>query len=143
MVTTAANLNFAERVGQPLAKGAIRVLQVNVGRRCNLACTHCHVEAGPHRPEEMSPAVTTQVITAIQQFPQIATVDLTGGAPELHAAFRPLAIAAREGGDCALQPNGVFCTGLRRHSRIFGATVPTRLRSGRCNGSMLWATAIT
>ncbi|MFQ3679298.1 MAG: radical SAM protein, partial [Pseudanabaenaceae cyanobacterium] len=98
MVSTVAYPSFAEKVGQPLAKRSIRVLQVNVGRRCNQACTHCHVEAGPHRTETMSPGVTAQVVAAIRQFPQIATVDLTGGAPELHEAFRPLVRAAREAG---------------------------------------------
>jgi len=102
MVSSVAHFNFAERVAQPLVKRPIRVLQVNVGRRCNLACTHCHVEAGPHRSEEMSPAVTAQVIAAMQRFPQIETVDLTGGAPELHAAFRPLVVAAREAGKAVI-----------------------------------------
>ncbi|MDB9527013.1 arsenosugar biosynthesis radical SAM protein ArsS [Oscillatoria sp. CS-180] len=73
----------------------IRVLQINLGRRCNLACTHCHVEAGPHRTEELSDAVLEQLLQVIERFPQIQTVDLTGGAPEMNYGFRPLVEKAR------------------------------------------------
>ncbi|WP_035984624.1 arsenosugar biosynthesis radical SAM (seleno)protein ArsS [Leptolyngbya sp. KIOST-1] len=86
---------FAQRLGQPLTKQPISVLQINLGRRCNLACTHCHVEAGPHRTEELSPAVAEQLIDLLHRFEQITTVDLTGGAPEMNYGFRPLVEAAR------------------------------------------------
>ena len=85
-------------MGGPLTKQSIRVLQVNLGRRCNLSCSHCHVEAGPHRTEELSPAVCEQLIEVIQRFPQIQTVDLTGGAPEMNYGFRPIVEAARSAG---------------------------------------------
>ncbi|HSM81588.1 MAG TPA: arsenosugar biosynthesis radical SAM (seleno)protein ArsS [Nodosilinea sp.] len=86
---------FDQRLGQPLSKLPVTVLQINLGRKCNLACTHCHVEAGPKRTEELSAAVTDQLIELIQRFPQLTTVDLTGGAPEMNYGFRPLAEAAR------------------------------------------------
>ncbi|NCJ07121.1 radical SAM/Cys-rich domain protein [Synechococcales cyanobacterium C] len=86
---------FHSRLEQPLTKQPIAVLQINLGRRCNLACQHCHVEAGPHRQEELSPAICAQLIELIRRFPQIQTVDLTGGAPELNYGFRPLVEAAR------------------------------------------------
>ncbi len=89
---------FAERLGQPLAKSPITVLQINLGKRCNLTCSHCHVEAGPQRTEEIASEVCAQLIQIIQQFPQLETVDLTGGAPEMHDGFRPLVAAAREAG---------------------------------------------
>lgn len=85
---------FAEALGTCLTKRTIRVLQINLGKRCNLACTHCHVEAGPKRTEAISPEVCEQLIAIIQQFPQIQTVDLTGGAPEMHDGFRALVQAA-------------------------------------------------
>ncbi|MEO1067870.1 MAG: arsenosugar biosynthesis radical SAM (seleno)protein ArsS [Cyanobacteria bacterium J06638_6] len=91
-----AVMPFDRRLEQPLQKLPITVLQINLGRKCNLACTHCHVEAGPRRTEELSPQVTDQLIQLIRRFPPIATVDLTGGAPEMNYGFRPLVEAARE-----------------------------------------------
>ncbi|HEY9852904.1 MAG TPA: arsenosugar biosynthesis radical SAM (seleno)protein ArsS [Leptolyngbyaceae cyanobacterium] len=89
---------FREKIGFPLHKSKINILQVNLGKRCNLACTHCHVEAGPKRTEELSPEVCQQLIELINRFPQIKIVDLTGGAPEMNYGFRPLVDAAREAG---------------------------------------------
>jgi len=89
---------FHRKLGRPLTKDAVTVLQINLGRRCNLACTHCHVEAGPKRTEELSPAICAQLVQMIRQFPQIETVDLTGGAPEMNYGFRPLVEAARSAG---------------------------------------------
>jgi radical SAM/Cys-rich protein len=93
-----ALIPFAKALGQPLTKQPITVLQINLGKRCNLTCTHCHVEAGPKRTEELSPVVCEQLIEMIQRFPQLTTVDLTGGAPEMNYGFRPLAEAARAAG---------------------------------------------
>ncbi|MGF1478308.1 MAG: arsenosugar biosynthesis radical SAM (seleno)protein ArsS [Cyanophyceae cyanobacterium] len=89
---------FLHKLGTPLAKNSITVLQINLGKRCNLACTHCHVEAGPKRTEELSPQICDQLIEIINRFGQIQTVDLTGGAPEMNYGFRPLAEAARQAG---------------------------------------------
>ena len=81
---------FNKKLDSPLTKKTITVLQINLGKRCNLACTHCHVEASPKRTEELSPEICEQIIQLIKQFPQIETVDLTGGAPEMLYGFRPL-----------------------------------------------------
>ncbi|NJN37647.1 MAG: radical SAM/Cys-rich domain protein [Acaryochloridaceae cyanobacterium CSU_3_4] len=86
---------FEQKLASPLTKQPITVLQINLGRRCNLACSHCHVEASPQRTEELSPEICGQLIDLIHQFPQIETVDLTGGAPEMNYGFRPLVAAAR------------------------------------------------
>jgi radical SAM/Cys-rich protein len=91
-------LSFEEVLEQPLTKKAIRVLQINLGKRCNLACIHCHVEASPKRTEELSAEVCEQLIELIQRFPQIETVDLTGGAPEMLYGFKPIVEAARGAG---------------------------------------------
>ena len=96
MSTTKTSITpFAKKVGLPLSKNKITVLQINLGRKCNLACTHCHVEASPKRTEELSPEVCQQLIELINRFPQIKTVDLTGGAPEMNYGFRPIVEAAR------------------------------------------------
>ncbi|ACL21877.1 Radical SAM domain protein [Desulfitobacterium hafniense DCB-2] len=72
----------------------LSVLQINVGKRCNLACKHCHVEAGPNRTEEMSREVMEACLRLLEENP-FATVDITGGAPELNPHFRWLV------GECA------------------------------------------
>ncbi|MDJ0701979.1 MAG: arsenosugar biosynthesis radical SAM protein ArsS [Leptolyngbyaceae cyanobacterium MO_188.B28] len=93
---------FKQKLGAPLIKHPIRVLQINLGRRCNLTCTHCHVEAGPTRIEELSPEVCSQLIELIQKFPQIETVDLTGGAPEMNYGFKPIVESARASGKAVI-----------------------------------------
>ncbi|MCC5667355.1 arsenosugar biosynthesis radical SAM protein ArsS [Nostoc sp. CHAB 5784] len=89
---------FKNKLNSPLTKKGITVLQINLGKRCNLACTHCHVEAGPKRTEELSPEVCEQLISLIHKFPEIKIVDLTGGAPEMNYGFKPLVEAARATG---------------------------------------------
>ncbi|MHC5762510.1 arsenosugar biosynthesis radical SAM (seleno)protein ArsS [Nostoc sp.] len=89
---------FKDKLNSPLTKKGITVLQINLGRRCNLACTHCHVEAGPKRTEELSPEICEQLISLIHKFPEIKIVDLTGGAPEMNYGFKPLVEAARTTG---------------------------------------------
>ncbi|WP_027255329.1 arsenosugar biosynthesis radical SAM (seleno)protein ArsS [Planktothrix agardhii] len=88
--------SFSQKLGFPLTKQPITILQINLGKRCNLACNHCHVEAGPKRTEELNPDITSQLIELINRFPQIQTVDLTGGAPEMNYGFKPLVEAARK-----------------------------------------------
>ena len=95
ITTNSTFIPFAKKISSPLIKDKISVLQINLGRKCNLACTHCHVEASPKRTEELSPEVCEQIIELINRFPQIQTVDLTGGAPEMNYGFRPIVEAAR------------------------------------------------
>lgn len=77
-----------EHGAAPLVRGRARTLQVNVGKRCNMACHHCHVEAGPKRTEIMTRQVAERVIELLAKNPEIDVVDLTGGAPELNPSFR-------------------------------------------------------
>src|SRR5439155_1837670 len=72
-------------------------LQVNVGYRCNQSCFHCHVNAGPNRTEEMD-GETIDVVLAFLARRRVATLDITGGAPELNPHFRRLVTAARDMG---------------------------------------------
>lgn len=69
------------------------ILQVNLGYMCNQTCQHCHVNAGPNRKEMMSEQ-TIDEIMAVLQLPQVHTLDLTGGAPELNPLFRDLVVGA-------------------------------------------------
>ena len=79
----------------PIRRGPLHTLQVNVGYRCNQSCVHCHVNAGPSRTEEM-PADVADVVLAFLERRRIATLDITGGAPELNPQFRRLVAAARD-----------------------------------------------
>jgi radical SAM/Cys-rich protein len=79
----------------PLARAAPTWLQVNLGRRCNQACRHCHVDAGPTRTERLSDAGVDAVLDALRANPGLTQLDLTGGAPELHPQFRRLVRGAR------------------------------------------------
>ena len=63
------------------------VLQINIGRKCNLACKHCHVEAGPSRTEEMSKEVMEACLSVYKE-QGFSTIDITGGAPEMNSSFR-------------------------------------------------------
>ena len=71
----------------PLRPVAPAVLQLNVGKMCNQVCRHCHVDAGPDRQEIMTRATMQLCLDALTQT-DIATVDLTGGAPEMNPDFR-------------------------------------------------------
>ena len=96
MVSTQTKITpFQQKIQTPLKKDKITVLQINLGRKCNLACTHCHVEASPKRTEELTPEICQQIIEIIKQFPQIETVDLTGGAPEMNYGFESIVQAAK------------------------------------------------
>lgn len=79
----------------PLRRRSVRTLQVNLTRRCNLACHHCHVESGPKRTEALPQQGAERVLFLLERNPQVATLDLTGGAPELSPWFRPLVRGAR------------------------------------------------
>ena len=93
-----ATLPLLEQTDFPaIHRGQLETLQVNIGYRCNQRCLHCHVNAGPHRTEMMD-RQTLDLIVPVLQARKISTLDLTGGAPELHEGFRDLVVAARTAG---------------------------------------------
>jgi radical SAM/Cys-rich protein len=73
------------------------VLMVNVGRRCDLSCTHCHHDAGPDRTEAMTDEVWERVLT-LAKAARPELVDLTGGAPELHPLLAEMVVALADAG---------------------------------------------
>ncbi|MBT3196865.1 MAG: radical SAM/Cys-rich domain protein [Gammaproteobacteria bacterium] len=77
-----------------ISRDPLQTLQVNLGYRCNLSCTHCHVNAGPKRTEMMAEETIGWVIRVLEQR-AIGQLDLTGGAPEMNPYFRQLIEAAR------------------------------------------------
>jgi len=86
---------FIDRVdGNPLIRRALDVLQVNMGRYCNQACIHCHVESGPNRTEMMNRETVDAVLRFLAST-NIPTIDITGGAPELNPHFDSLVQSAK------------------------------------------------
>ncbi|MDP2450231.1 MAG: arsenosugar biosynthesis radical SAM protein ArsS [Polaromonas sp.] len=80
-----------------LRRAQLDTLQVNLGYKCNQSCLHCHVNAGPNRTEMMD-ADTLALIPQVLAARGLGTLDLTGGAPELHEGFRALVRTARAQG---------------------------------------------
>jgi radical SAM/Cys-rich protein len=78
-----------------LTARTIEILQVNVGKLCNMTCKHCHVDAGPDRREIMTRETIDDCLTALRKG-KIDTLDLTGGAPEMNPDFRYFVRAARQ-----------------------------------------------
>jgi len=76
------NSNF-----QQVRPTGLEILQINVGYMCNQVCSHCHVDAGPDRKEIMTQETMEQILHVLRNS-KINTVDLTGGAPEMHPQFR-------------------------------------------------------
>jgi radical SAM/Cys-rich protein len=90
-----ATLPLLVRHGFPAARRKrLETLQVNLGYRCNQTCVHCHVNAGPTRTEMMAPEVVEEML-AFLAASSAQTLDITGGAPELHPQFRSVVSRAR------------------------------------------------
>ena len=90
-----ATLPLLKKIRFPaIERARLDTLQVNLGYQCNQSCLHCHVNAGPHRTEMMD-AATLALIPEVLAARGLGTLDLTGGAPELHDGFRDLVRAAR------------------------------------------------
>ena len=86
-------ISFQEKLSEnslSLIRDNLNILQVNLGKLCNQACHHCHVEAGPKRTEIMTKKTIDRLLFLIDQTPEIKTIDLTGGAPEMNPHFRYL-----------------------------------------------------
>jgi len=98
--TARSHISFDDQIAAhnlALRAGAVETLQVNVGKLCNQACKHCHVDASPKRTEIMSRETGEQIIAAMRRF-RFSTIDITGGAPELNPSFRYLVEESRAAG---------------------------------------------
>lgn len=81
----------------PLRPTRIEILQINVGKKCNQTCRHCHVDAGPDRTEMMPDAVVDRLLEVVEAT-DIPVLDITGGAPELHKRWREIVTRATAAG---------------------------------------------
>jgi radical SAM/Cys-rich protein len=80
--------------GLTLDRARPEILQLNVGKLCNLTCVHCHVNAGPHRTEIIDAATVDRVLSWFETSP-LDTLDLTGGTPEMVPDFRRIVTTVR------------------------------------------------
>jgi len=85
---------LGETVGLPLRAEGVGVLQLNITRRCNLACRHCHVGAGPGAGGEMSARTMDSCLETAAKYAEITTIDITGGAPEMHPGLETFLLKA-------------------------------------------------
>ncbi len=87
-------------------RGELEILQLNLGRKCNQACRHCHVDAAPWRTEMMGQETADRIGAWIREF-QPKTVDITGGAPEISEFFRYFVTVSREVGAHVIDRNNL------------------------------------
>ena len=101
----------------PLRATGVQILQVNVGRKCNQTCRHCHVDAGPDRQEMMPDAVMDRVLEVVEST-GIPVVDITGGAPELHKRWRELVTRSRAAGKHVMDRCNLTITRLPNYAYL-------------------------
>ena len=82
--------------GLSLNRDNLITLQINVGKKCNQACHHCHVDASPKRSEQMTKSTAERIVSLLENSSSVKTVDITGGAPELNPYFRYLVTEAND-----------------------------------------------
>lgn len=102
---------------RPLTRGRFETLQINVGRKCNQVCTHCHVDAGPHRTEMMDEETAHKVgAWILEHRPKV--VDITGGAPELSEFFRYFVETSRAAGAHVIDRNNLTIIETKSHAYL-------------------------
>ena len=138
----------------PLRAQSIDILQINITRRCNLCCRHCHVEGSPDRTGELS-RENMEACLQVATFPEITTLDITGGAPEMHPYLEWfLKKAAGIGKRLLVRSNGAILLEdpYRRYLDIYaetGAEVvvslpnPLREQTDRMRGTGIFERIIT
>lgn len=134
---------------------SLRTFQINVGKRCNQACVHCHVDASPIRTEMMDRETVDLCLKVIREVREIETVDITGGAPEMNENFTYLVTESRKLGKhvidrCNLtileHPDYPYLYDfLREHGVEIVASLPHFARSNtdRQRGAGVFDTSIT
>ena len=109
--------SLLEKHRVPLRRGEFQTLQINVGRKCNQTCTHCHVDAGPNRTEMMDEATALKVGAWIVRH-RPSVVDITGGAPELSDHFRYFVETARSVGSHVIDRNNLTIIETKSHAYL-------------------------
>ena len=78
-----------------IQRNHLDTLQINIGKKCNQACKHCHVDAGPNRTENMQLNVINHLTFLLSKCSSVKTIDITGGAPELNTYFKKFIVSLR------------------------------------------------
>jgi len=118
-------VSFSQRVAENvnhdgrLTALSLRTFQINVGKRCNQACVHCHVDASPTRTEMMTREVAELCIKVIADLPEVTTVDITGGAPELNENFTYLVTECRRLGKHVIDRCNLTILELSKYSYLY------------------------
>jgi radical SAM/Cys-rich protein len=112
---------------EPLHPTGIEILQMNLGKRCNQTCGHCHVDAGPDRTEMMSAEVVDACLGVLAGF-GIGTLDITGGAPELHPEFRRIVETATRLGRQVIDRCNLTVTRLPNYRYVPGFLAEHQVR---------------
>jgi sulfatase maturation enzyme AslB (radical SAM superfamily) len=92
----------------------IEILQLNITRKCNLKCNHCHVRSGPDRTENMEDEVLDKCIE-LAHSPSVGTIDITGGSPEMHPRIEFLikeVSKTKKAAACKIEPCYSHRTGI-------------------------------
>ncbi|MGH7457705.1 MAG: arsenosugar biosynthesis radical SAM (seleno)protein ArsS [Longimicrobiaceae bacterium] len=101
----------------PLVPTGIEIFQINLGKKCNQTCRHCHVDAGPDRAEMMPDQVLDRCLEILEES-DIPTLDITGGAPELHKRWRETVMRARAAGKKVMDRCNLTITLLPNYSYL-------------------------
>jgi radical SAM/Cys-rich protein len=104
-----------DAVAGALTPATLDIFQVNLGKLCNMTCKHCHVDAGPDRTDAMMDDDTVDHVIAALNNSSAHTVDLTGGAPELHPRFQDIVQAAVDAGKHVLDRCNLTVLLLKRN----------------------------
>ena len=91
-------IQSVEKFDFPLKATSLKTFQVNIGRKCNQACRHCHVNASPDNTKEMIRETVEKCLEIIRSVPEIETIDLTGGAPEMNPNFKYFVLESKKAG---------------------------------------------
>jgi radical SAM/Cys-rich protein len=109
---------FAPMAGPTLRPARLEVFQINLGKLCNMTCRHCHVDAGPDRSDAMMSDATVEQVLAAMRRSSAHTVDITGGAPELHPRFEDVVDAALAAGKHVMDRCNLSVLLLPRSERL-------------------------
>lgn len=112
----------------PLRADDITTLQVNMGYRCNLSCSHCHVEASPERQEEMSSSTVDLIVGILNNHEAITTVDITGGSPELNPHYEKLLRASVAAGKTVIVRSNLAVLSERGMEGVPGLWADTKVK---------------
>ncbi|MBI5184353.1 MAG: arsenosugar biosynthesis radical SAM protein ArsS [Nitrospinae bacterium] len=116
-----------EAIHSPLMADGIDTLQVNIGRHCNQRCLHCHVDAGPDKKTEFMSRETMGMVLKVLAENEIHTLDITGGAPELHPGLGYLLEGAASLGKKAILRSNLSALLLPGNERLIGLLVKNRV----------------